>query len=538
MDSKENERTKQQIRMKNQNGEILFKKFEIIKCIKKDAYSAVYLANHIYLEKKVFIKILDTEAIPDPNIVSRFKLEAKILAKLEHPNIIKVYDFGMFQNHFYISFEFFESQNLREFLKNRKIDEVLSLDILMQIVHGLDFAHQQKIIHRDIKPENILINSNNMVKITDFGLAVDIIENIQTKKYSVVGTPAYMSPEQVIGEKLSSKSDLFSLGLTALEIFGFRNPFWGKDTSETINKIISYDQDEFENLLSEIPERHKQLFKGLLAVNQEERFESCSDILNLLGTESKSYETESSKNRRVRWIFIVIGIITAIGILYLIIFIESASDEMPDNKTEDRLLHEINNFDSSLFTDTVEQTILPKRKNINEKITKLNNLAVNSPGDKPTEIKISDPKNLEMSKLFVECYPWGKIYLNDVFIDTTPLITNLEVEPGKYTMKIIHPGYPIFSDSLNLLPGKLSKVNVNLDTLFGYLSCYVFPWGKIIIDGEEKGITPLESPIILNEGIHTLSVINENFNSFSTNINIVKKDTLTLKINLSEMSMK
>lgn len=524
--------------MKSTNGEILFNKFEIINCVKKDDFSAVYLANHVYLEKKVFIKVLDTEAIPDQTIVARFKLEAKILAKLEHPNIIKVYDFGMFDNYFYISFEFFESQNLREFLQNKKISEDLSSNIFIQIVQGLDFAHQQKIIHRDIKPENILINTDNIVKITDFGLAVDIIDNIQTKKYSVVGTPAYMSPEQVIGEKVTSKSDLFSLGLTGLEIFGFRNPFWGNDTGETINRIISYDQDEYENLLIGIPEKHKALFKGLLAVNQEDRFESCSEILNLLGTKSQNYVTESDKSRSGKWIFIVVVIIAVIGISYLVYFIQSNSKEIPDEKVNDRHSEEIDNSDSAVIVDTQDPSISLERKSVNEDIIQKSNPALISLEDKPAELNKSVPKSLEKSKLFVECYPWGKIYLNDRFIDTTPLNDNLEIEPGSYTMKIIHPGYPVFEDSIKLFPGKRSFINVNLDTLFGYLNCYVFPWGKVMIDGEEKGITPLESHIILEEGIHTLSIKNENFNTFSTNINIAKQGTLTVKINLSDMSMK
>ena len=103
--------------MKESTNEILFKKFKILSCYKKDEHSAVYLANHIYLEKKVFLKVLDINTIPDLSIVERFKREAKILAQLEHPNIIKVFDFGMFEKFFYISFEYFESKNLREFIK-------------------------------------------------------------------------------------------------------------------------------------------------------------------------------------------------------------------------------------------------------------------------------------------------------------------------------------------------------------------------------------------------------------------------------------
>jgi len=204
--------------------EILFEKFEIERCVKKDAFSAVYLANHIFLGKRIFLKTLNTKALPDPNILPRFKREAKILARLDHPNIIKVLDFGTWKNFFYISFEYFESQNLRVWLSSKKLTIGQKEHLIAQLADALNFAHDRGIIHRDLKPENILINDRLELKIADFGLAVIKDENNITEAGSVVGTPAYMSPEQIRGEELSSLSDLFNLGIIIYEMFQGKNP--------------------------------------------------------------------------------------------------------------------------------------------------------------------------------------------------------------------------------------------------------------------------------------------------------------------------
>jgi len=224
--------------------QILFEKFEIIEVLKKDEHSTVYLANHKYLGKKIILKTLDTQKISDPAVLNRFKREAKILAKLDHPNIIKVLDFGTHKNHFYLSFEYFVSRNLRELFNSTEISNSEKKSLFIQLIKALNIAHSQSIIHRDIKPENILVNDSLELKIADFGLAIQKDENLMTSKSSIVGTPAYMSPEQIKGEKLTPQSDMFSLGIVVFELFSGFNPFLGKDINETINCILTFDEDK------------------------------------------------------------------------------------------------------------------------------------------------------------------------------------------------------------------------------------------------------------------------------------------------------
>ncbi|MDH7604230.1 MAG: serine/threonine-protein kinase, partial [Melioribacter sp.] len=205
--------------------EILFEKFEILDVLKKDEHAAVYLANHIYLSKKIILKVLNTEKISDQTLIERFKREAKLLAKLDHPNIIKVLDFGTSKEYFYISFEYIEGESLRNLLKHRNLSYEEKKLLTIQLFKALHFAHSNQIIHRDIKPENIFIDNNMNLKLGDFGLALSAEDNYVTSPYSIVGTPSYMSPEQVAGAKLTYQSDLFSAGVVIYEIFTGKNPF-------------------------------------------------------------------------------------------------------------------------------------------------------------------------------------------------------------------------------------------------------------------------------------------------------------------------
>jgi serine/threonine-protein kinase len=152
--------------------------------------------------------------------------------------------------------------------------------------------------------------------------------------------------------------------------------------------------------------------------------------------------------------------------------------------------------------------------------------------DEIPAVSLSKNNIIEKGELFVKCFPWAKIYLNNNYLETTPLSKNLELAAGSYLLTLVHPDYPKYSDSVIISKEKLSFIEVNLDTLFGFLECQVYPWGDLFINGEKKGTTPLENSIKLCEGTYKLELKNPKFSGVQLPIKISRNDTLRIRINM------
>jgi len=294
---------------------IIFEKFQIIECLKKDDAGAVYRAKHLYLDKDIILKTLNKNVITDDTLISRFLREARILAGIDHPNIIKVLDFGKHEESLYISFSYFDSQNLRQIVNQNKTNEEQKLYILKQLISGLAAVHAAGIIHRDLKPENILIGPDLDVKIADFGLALAPNENVITQKSSIVGTPGYMSPEQVRGEKLTAATDLFALGIIILELYGKKNPFIAKDLNSTLNKILNFQFEQINDLVSDTPEIIQLVINKTLPNQPTERADSAVEILRIIQPDSKQVKIRKTNRRQLA---VFISLIIAVLIIVIL----------------------------------------------------------------------------------------------------------------------------------------------------------------------------------------------------------------------------
>ena len=201
----------------------LFPQLEILECLGRGGMGAVYKARQPRLERFVALKILAPEKKQDPQFAERFEREARALARLNHPNIVTVFDFGEVAGQFYLLMEFVDGLTLRQLLQNGKIAPAEALNIVPKICEALQFAHEQGIVHRDIKPENILLDKQGRVKIADFGIAK--IAGLEPKDLSltgardVMGTPNYMAPEQIEKpQSVDHRADIYSLGVVFYEL--------------------------------------------------------------------------------------------------------------------------------------------------------------------------------------------------------------------------------------------------------------------------------------------------------------------------------
>lgn len=518
--------------------EILFEKFRIDEYLKKDSFSSVYLADHIYLEKKIILKTLDTESLPDNSILERFKREARILAGLDHPNIIKVLDFGMYQKYFYISFEYYESRNVRKVIKENNLNTDQKLSLLVQLLQGLKEAHSKHIIHRDIKPENILVNERYELKIADFGLATISDELNVTNQYSIVGTPGYMSPEQIRGENLSCQTDLFSAGIVAYELLTAVNPFIGRDINETINKILE-NSDAYLNNLPELPVPVRSVIRKLLDKNPASRYTSADQALNDLGiTQTIVEENTAPIHKKKTLLFAAVPLLIAAAIIMFFILRNSDPSDIINAQNKnitqtdaggiDSTSEEINQPANLITENNKEEKIEePEKESVNNTFAAKNN----------DPLPVNDFSQAELTgrgELFIECIPWAAIFIDSQKIDTTPLKKNIQLPAGDHTVVLIHPDYPPYSTRVKIEPDRIHQIKFRFDSVVGYLNCMVHPWGEVFINGESKGNSPLRKPIALAPGGYTLTIKNPNFSIYTEFIRILKNDTLHLKVNLSD----
>jgi len=253
-------------------------KYEIRSALGKGAMGIVYKGYDPFIERFVAIKTIRKDLV-DPDVVvqymGRFKNEARAAGRLQHPNIVGVYEYGDDETVAFIAMEYVEGTGLREHLNRRETFEFAQLvSIMRQMLDALEFAHARGVVHRDIKPSNLIVSESGQLKVADFGIARVDTSNL-TMAGMVIGTPSYMSPEQCRGLEADSRSDLFSCGVVLYELLTGEKPF--KGNLETIAYKICHEEPPPPSTLSKLtlPPAVDKLVATALAKSPDDRFQSA-----------------------------------------------------------------------------------------------------------------------------------------------------------------------------------------------------------------------------------------------------------------------
>jgi eukaryotic-like serine/threonine-protein kinase len=218
-------------------------RFELVSEIGRGAMGIVYKAKDPMLERTVAIKTINLTMDKDGAEMyeKRFYQEARAAGGLNHPNIVTIYDIGRSESLCYMAMEYIEGAELRTLLlPGKPLPVQKALSIAAQVAEGLSYAHERGVVHRDIKPANIMVPEAGPVKITDFGIARMRTSNVQTQTGMMMGSPKYMSPEQVIGKRADHRSDLFSLGVILYEMLTGAAPFTGESVNAVMYQIVNF----------------------------------------------------------------------------------------------------------------------------------------------------------------------------------------------------------------------------------------------------------------------------------------------------------
>ena len=254
-------------------------KYQIQGELGKGAMGVVYRGFDPALEREVAIKVMGSATVSDPELKKRFEQEAKASARLQHPNIVTVYDFGYDDEGApYMAMELLKGQDLEQRIRKSPLTLQEKLDVVAQACRGLAHAHEHHIVHRDIKPANIFISESGIAKIMDFGVA-RLMQSSQTKTGTVLGTADYMSPEQIRGQKVDGRSDIFSAGVILYRLLTNKKPFTGENIQAVFFKVLNQEPPELvlPDGGGEMPELQAIVDKALMK-NKDERYESAKDF--------------------------------------------------------------------------------------------------------------------------------------------------------------------------------------------------------------------------------------------------------------------
>ncbi len=308
------------------------KHYKILEPIGKGGMGEVYLAKDTILDRKVALKFLSAERQQDPAARQKLLKEARAAAALDHPFICKVYETGEVQGEGFIAMEYVEGQDLKQKLEKEPLSIRESLRITLEIAEALEEAHKRGVLHRDLKPANIMITPQNHVKVMDFGLAKrflsgeetiaqTITQATETEQGTLIGTLAYMSPEQARGEGIDARSDIFSLGIILQEMIAGNHPFSKASAIETLSSILRDPPPQTQLRPKSINPILAPILRKALAKNREDRYQNMSEFIDAVRNLQKEITGEGRFPLRTWQIgvaaVLVIGMLIT-GVLLLI----------------------------------------------------------------------------------------------------------------------------------------------------------------------------------------------------------------------------
>jgi len=293
--------------------------YRIIEKIGAGGMGEVYLAEDTKLNRKVALKFLPLHLCQDPECRARFTREAQASAKLDHPNIVAVHEVGEFQGRPFFSMQHVEGQSLKEVLTGKALPLDRILEIGIQICEGLQGAHEKGITHRDIKPSNILIDSHGRARIVDFGLASVMGSDHLTKTGSTLGTIGYMSPEQVLGEHVDHRTDLFSFGVVLYEMITGHAPFKADSEAATLHAITDAKPELLARFRREVPAELQTIIDKALEKNAATRYQHADEVsADLKRLSATASSVPSVRKHRIRIVvpsLVILGLIVAALVL-------------------------------------------------------------------------------------------------------------------------------------------------------------------------------------------------------------------------------
>ena len=503
--------------------------FTIEEKISESTTTAVYRAFDEQLHRRVLLKVLHKHLANDTDLRYRFVREARACAALRSDHIVHVYDLTEIDGAPAIVMEFVEGRSLKEIIAVGEMRDVDSVQtVTRHVLRGLAAAHGKGIVHRDIKPGNILVGSDGTVKVTDFGLASFAASPTVTMEGMVLGTPAYMAPEQVRGEEIDARTDMFALGVTIIEVMSGERIFEGSTYSECIKKVLAFSEPDLAQYENRSATEFVQFLKRLMHPKKEERFPSAADALSALGetvpTGQAGNGARQTHNKRSMVPAFIVLLVIAVIIIFGWVFLSAPADQAVH--TVDTGIESNETATDSLTRQTQEEKAsMPVEKPVGGLQT--NESSVYSARSGVTAEKDS-------GKVYFTSTPWAKVFVNNQLIGETPIAAPIILAAGTHSVMFVNPSFDPIVESVTVEPLRERTVEGNFLDRVGYVMCTVAPWAEVYVDEQYKDTTPMTKPLMISAGKHTLRFKNAAFTDIVREIIVTAKDTVQLSLQFNQ----
>jgi len=315
-------------------------RYQVEKELGRGSMGTVYQAYDPQIDRRVALKVLRPDLVTSEGFAQRFLKEARAIGRLSHPNIVVVHDVGSDQGTIYIAMELLTGEPFHEVMRNKEFSDKEIILLGSQVARVLDYAHQHGIVHRDIKPSNIIVSPDGQIKITDFGIAhiEDPSAAQQTRAGEVLGTPAYMSPEQVLGNPVDGRSDVYSLGVILYELSAGVRPFRGDNLAAIFMAVTQQTPPEPAEVKPTVSPELSGIIMKCLNKAPEERFQSGRELAAALegvghGEVSPPAVAQPARRRLKALAFTGLLLVLLTGGIFYHFLIREAASPPPDGSS-------------------------------------------------------------------------------------------------------------------------------------------------------------------------------------------------------------
>jgi serine/threonine protein kinase len=507
-------------------------RYVIVEEIGQGAMGVVYKAVDPLIDRTVAIKTINLDLSKEElvNFEKRFQREVQSAGKLNHPNIVTVYDVGRTEGVAYMAMEFLEGKELREILDSGVVLPIEKIaHIASQVADGLGFAHEHGIVHRDVKPANVMVMKNGLIKITDFGIA-QMSSASRTMSGMVMGSPKYMSPEQVVGQAVDGRSDIFSLGVVLYEMLAGKTPFAGDNISAIMYQILNDEPIPPKAFNQNIPDSINFIVLKALAKHPDKRYQNAKEMARDL----KRYKTME---------------------------ISASGDHPPPEESMERRKQPRENLGDT--TQMMPSLVSPNASGA------ANGLATRD-GWWNTQRFLLYAAIPAMIVTFAAVVVLSKAKqpmppgATSKQVVVAPSVTNPSPDTAQQTPSAMQPTAPVLATSdapkmasatkdaahtadkavLNQATEKTKTKNekakidsakkfetLSKPTIMGDASVTlaISPWGEVFVDGKRLGVSPPLRDLTLSSGKHTILIVNATFNPYSKTIDLAPGSTHKIK---------